>query len=109
MPDPSFEFDPSRATLRRLNGWLRNNRKYLRYWGDFYRSAASDAGADHTQPVRAPGWPTSLEPRQHVLDVGCGNGRDSVYFAEQGHRVTALDGTAAGAAADPPTGRTSTR
>ena len=34
-----------------------------------------------------------LEPRQHVLDVGCGNGRDSVHFAGQGHRVTALDGT----------------
>ena len=43
-----------------------------------------------------------LEPRQHVLDVGCGNGRDSVHFAEQGHAVNALDGTVAGAAADPP-------
>jgi hypothetical protein len=27
----------------------------------------------------------------HVLDVGAGTGRDSVYFAGQGHRVTALD------------------
>ena len=49
-----------------------------------------------------------LEPRQHILDVGCGNGRDSVYFAEQGHRVTALDGTGRRAQAHPSAGRSST-
>ncbi|MET1061153.1 MAG: class I SAM-dependent methyltransferase [Nocardioides sp.] len=92
VPDPSFEFDTSRATLRRLDGWLRNNRKNLRYWGDFYRSRASDRVP--TTPTPFATWVADrLEPRQHVLDVGCGNGRDSVYFAEQGHRVTALDGT----------------
>lgn len=26
-----------------------------------------------------------------ILEVGCGNGRDAVYLAHQGHRVTALD------------------
>ena len=92
VPDPSFEFDTSRATLRRLNGWLRNNRKNLRYWGDFYRSRRSDRVPTTPSPFAT--WVADrLEPRQHVLDVGCGNGRDSVHFAGQGHRVTALDGT----------------
>jgi SAM-dependent methyltransferase len=91
VPDPSFEFDPSRATYRRLNGWLRNNRKHLRHWGDFYRSRTADRVPTTPSPFAT--WVASqLEPRQHVLDVGCGNGRDSVHFAEQGHRVTALDG-----------------
>jgi len=91
VPDPSFEFAPSRGTLRRLNGWLRNNRKHLKYWGDFYRSRASDRVP--TTPTPFATWVVDqLDRRQHVLDVGCGNGRDSVYFAEQGHRVTALDG-----------------
>jgi SAM-dependent methyltransferase len=30
-------------------------------------------------------WPAD------ILDVGCGSGRDSRYFARQGHRVTAID------------------
>lgn len=92
VPDPSFGYDPSRATLRRLNGWLRNNRKHLRQWNDFYRSRRS-AQVPTTPSAFATWVGERLEPRQHVLDVGCGNGRDAVYFAEQGHRVTALDGT----------------
>lgn len=31
---------------------------------------------------------------QTVLDVGCGSGRDSVYFASLGFTVTAVDGSA---------------
>ena len=32
--------------------------------------------------------------QQTILDVGCGSGRDSVYFAEQRHfNVTAIDGS----------------
>ncbi|MGS2721007.1 NUDIX domain-containing protein [Paraglaciecola aestuariivivens] len=30
----------------------------------------------------------------HILDLGCGSGRDSRYFLGQGYRVTALDGSA---------------
>jgi SAM-dependent methyltransferase len=27
----------------------------------------------------------------HILDAGCGSGRDSLYFLQQGYRVTAFD------------------
>jgi len=90
VPDPSFAFDPPRTTLRRLDGWLRNNRKHIRHWGEFYKSGASK---------RIPGTPSpfatwvaeQLDTREHILDVGCGTGRDSVFFAGRGHQVTALD------------------
>lgn len=29
-----------------------------------------------------------------ILDLGCGSGRDSLYFKQQGYQVTALDGSA---------------
>ena len=31
---------------------------------------------------------------QSVLDVGCGSGRDTKYFAKQGYDVTAIDASA---------------
>jgi SAM-dependent methyltransferase len=94
VPDPSFQYDPPRSTLRRLNGWLRNNRKHLRHWGDFYKSGASERVP--TTPAPFATWVADqCETRQHILEVGCGNGRDSVFFAEQGHRVTAMDASLA--------------
>ena len=94
VPDPSFHYEPSSATRRRMNGWLRGNRSGLRSWHDFYRSAASKQVPTTPSPFAA--WVADrLEPRQQVLDVGCGNGRDSVHFAEQGHAVWALDASGA--------------
>ena len=29
----------------------------------------------------------------HILDFGCGSGRDTKYFLEQGYQVTATDGS----------------
>lgn len=29
----------------------------------------------------------------HILDFGCGSGRDSLYFLQKGYQVTALDGS----------------
>ena len=89
-PDPSFRFDPPLSTVRRLNGWLRNNRKYLRHWSDFYRSRAVERVPTTPSPFAE--WVCGqLEPHQHVLDVSSGNARDAVHLARQGHRVTALD------------------
>jgi len=35
-----------------------------------------------------------LERGAHILDLGCGSGRDSAAFLAQGYRVTAVDGSA---------------
>jgi SAM-dependent methyltransferase len=34
-----------------------------------------------------------MPPGGHILDAGCGSGRDSRYFLQQGFRVTAFDAT----------------
>jgi len=34
---------------------------------------------------------TYLEPGCRIMDLGCGSGRDSKYFAEKGYTVTAID------------------
>ncbi len=32
-----------------------------------------------------------LAPRAHILDAGCGSGRDSLYFKSRGYRCSAFD------------------
>ncbi len=34
-----------------------------------------------------------LEPNAYILDAGCGSGRDSLYFMQQGFKVCAIDGS----------------
>ena len=34
-----------------------------------------------------------LRPSAHILDLGCGSGRDSLQFINQGYNVTAVDGS----------------
>ncbi len=36
---------------------------------------------------------SGLKSNAHILDFGCGSGRDTKYFLEQGCRVTAADGS----------------
>ena len=36
------------------------------------------------------------QPRARVLDVGCGQGRDALFIARLGHRVTAVDSSVNG-------------
>ncbi len=34
-----------------------------------------------------------LQPDAHILDLGCGSGRDTKYFLNKGYTVTAVDGS----------------
>lgn len=34
-----------------------------------------------------------LKPGAHILDLGCGSGRDSKAFIEKGYKITAMDGS----------------
>ena len=37
---------------------------------------------------------SKLETGAHILDFGCGSGRDTKFFLEQGYQVDAIDGSA---------------
>ncbi len=36
---------------------------------------------------------SELRPKDRILDVGCGSGRDSKYFLEHGYDVVSIDGS----------------
>jgi SAM-dependent methyltransferase len=57
-------------------------------WNDRYRQKGSVWGAEPNQFVVA--YLSDLEPCR-VLDLGTGQGRNAIWLARQGHRVTAVD------------------
>ena len=38
----------------------------------------------------------NLKPNSYILDVGCGEGRNSIFLTEHGHKVDAFDLSEAG-------------
>lgn len=90
VPDPAFHFDHDRATVHRMDAWFREPRRRHRFWRDFYRAPA--AASVPTEPSPFARWvQEQVDSRDRILDLGCGNGRDAVWFAAQGHPVTASD------------------
>lgn len=57
------------------------------YWDQYYKNGVCTQ--DPSPFAQYVG--TLVEPGKHLVELGCGNGRDAVYFASQGLRVTALD------------------
>lgn len=92
VPDPTFKFRPPHATRRTLGAWTRGGRLHQRFWHDSYASGA-DASPGPSAFAR---WVAEREPPGALLDVGSGTGRDSLYFAERGFRVTGCDYAASG-------------
>ncbi len=89
-PDPAFKFSDSPAGVRRLDGWLRGQRDHLPRWNSFFRGP----GAKHVPEQHSDfaAWVGErVDPDDLVADLGCGTGRDSAYFAAQGHRVLGYD------------------
>jgi len=59
----------------------------VKYWNKYY---SNKKGVPHPSPFAMEA--EKLFPRQaNVLEVACGNGRDSLYFDSQGHSVMGID------------------
>ena len=57
------------------------------YWNQYYKNkVCSQEPSPFAQYVS-----TLVEPGRHMVELGCGNGRDAVFFAAQGLEITALD------------------
>jgi 2-polyprenyl-3-methyl-5-hydroxy-6-metoxy-1,4-benzoquinol methylase len=63
------------------------NKGLVRYWDEYYKK---DAAPSFPSPF-AGYVANKLRTKQNILEIGCGNGRDSKFFSSKGHHVTGLD------------------
>ncbi|HSV39873.1 MAG TPA: class I SAM-dependent methyltransferase [Nocardioidaceae bacterium] len=89
VPDPSFRYLDPPDGVRRLDGWLRGFRSEQPRWHRWYATQGWSVPRRRSTFAR---WVHARIPREAVVaDVGCGLGRDSVFFAATGHRVVSFD------------------
>ena len=93
VPDPSFQWRVTaavRAKMDELNaipvGDASMHSKIKDYWSRFYAYAHTTLPSPFAASVAI-----ELTEPGVVVDLGCGNGRDSLFFAQSGHRVVGLD------------------
>ena len=75
-----------------MGGYMNSNQYTLNY----YNTTAQAFTASTIKVVFTEIQSTFLSylpPRSHILDFGCGSGRDTKYFLAQGHQVDATDGS----------------
>ncbi|MDP2712252.1 MAG: methyltransferase domain-containing protein [Solirubrobacteraceae bacterium] len=111
VPDPAFHFEhpPENTTI--MSGWWRGARRGLKGWQTFY--GGSQGRKVPNRPSLFAGWAeermaadraareaagTVSDGPDTVVDLGCGNGRDSVFLAGQGYDVRAFDYSSKGRA-----------
>jgi len=60
------------------------------YWNDYYQKINDVLKNPSNFAMEIV---SKLKPNSHILELGCGNGRDSLFFLKHGHRVTGIDGS----------------
>ena len=63
------------------------------YWNDYYASRATSSRPLPSQFATFVAG--ELPGPSRIIELGCGNGRDSLFFASYGHSVTGVDGSQA--------------
>ena len=58
------------------------------YWNNFYLSTNKEIEKPSLFAEEVMKW---IKPGKNLLELGCGNGRDSIYFAHNGINITAID------------------
>ena len=93
IPDPSFQWRLTpelREKMSQLNALSivdsRTHQEIKQYWSSFYEQAHTAVPSPFAASVAV-----ELNEKHLVVDLGCGNGRDSLFFASLGHRIHGLD------------------
>lgn len=92
VPNPAFAYVRPRRQRRRVRGWFGGMRESRDYWGRFYSASGHRVPSEPSSFAR---WVAEREEPGRLLDLGCGNGRDTRFFAEQGFEVVGLDAVTA--------------
>ena len=90
VPDPSFRYADPLPGIRRLDGWLRGFRTDMGRWTEFYQGPGQAPLARRRSPFAR--WVDRQLPRgEAIADLGCGTGRDALWFAKRGRPVRAFE------------------
>jgi SAM-dependent methyltransferase len=93
IPNPDFRWKDARRR-RDAQALLSYTDRTRLAMDDFYAHGATTSSSAFAQWTAVAGAGTAA-----VIDLGCGNGRDAVYFADKGLTVTAIDSSSYAAAA----------
>jgi mutator protein MutT len=87
----SIEWAPADIPLVNQYKAMRSTSEYYNNEADAYcaETMSFDIDALYYSPFLS-----KLAPNAHILDLGCGAGRDSRHFLQQGYEITALDASA---------------
>ncbi|MFL6061601.1 MAG: class I SAM-dependent methyltransferase [Marmoricola sp.] len=89
VPDPAFQNTDPPGGLRRIEGWVRGVRHDVVGWNEFFAEHRRDVP---WQPSDFARWVNDRLPAgAPVADLGCGTGRDAVFFARRDREVLAYD------------------
>ena len=66
------------------------DKELIHHWDEYYKK---DNAPSFPSPF-AEYVANKLSTQQNILEIGCGNGRDSKFFLSKGHHVTGLDKSA---------------
>ncbi|MCX6397639.1 MAG: methyltransferase domain-containing protein [Propionibacteriales bacterium] len=89
VPDPAFQNVDPPGGLRRIQGWMRGVRDDVIPWNEYVKRHRSTLPRKPSTFAR---WVAGrLDPGAPVVDLGCGNGRDTLLFQRQGRAPVALD------------------
>ena len=89
MPDPSFKNVDPVVGLQRIGGWFGGGRRNLSSWNLLFRTRRSEIPRKGS-PFAA--WVAGRLPEgARVVDLGCGTGRDTSWFAREGREVIGMD------------------
>ncbi|MBM9461934.1 methyltransferase domain-containing protein [Aeromicrobium sp. YIM 150415] len=90
-PLPGYKLRTPRATQRRFRNWFGSFNFQRDFWEERYEDVHTGARPSSQDANTARRLTKLIPPGSHVVDLGCGDGADTVWLASHGFDVTAVD------------------